>query len=85
MAIIAEKLFCPDCGNEDLWVDDSISAITSCRDCGGYWERVVLHRICAELIARKRTYRMSRDYAGSFRILFRYMYNPITGKNLGVL
>ncbi len=83
MAIITETLFCPDCGNEDLWSDDSVLCVTSCRECGGQWERNELHRICAGLVSRSRTNRMSQYCAQCFKILLRHMFNPFTGECYG--
>lgn len=82
VAVIAETLFCPDCGNEDLWSDDSVLCVTSCW-CGGQWESNELHRICTELVSRARTIRMSQHYAQCFRILLRHMFNPFTGECYG--
>ena len=39
MVIVAETLFCPDCGGDDLWADGSIHYMTSCSSCGVQWER----------------------------------------------
>ena len=75
MAIVADKLFCPDCGSEDLWEDNSIFTVVSCSACGGQWHKNELHGICAGIVFAAHTARFCQRQAESFRILLPYITN----------
>lgn len=78
MAIIIE-LFCPECHGRKL-VSRSWDTKIECRSCEKVYEEFELRQECTELVCLAETQRVCNDFADSFRILMRHMFNPFTGE-----